>query len=121
MHVPYDTHMVHTRTIRVWSYHICHTIRVWYVPYVHGIKYACGTEHRHSTTYTKANRNIFKNVVSSQTFLICPYAVFCLPKKLTDAIQCYAIRPFERIVTVLCVNLSHQNICDCSEISSSIV
>ena len=41
--VPYAYGTYHTRmvcTIRV------HTIRVWYVPYAYGIKYAYGTEHR---------------------------------------------------------------------------
>ena len=36
------TKLYHTRTVR--------TIRVWYVPYAYGIKYAYGTEHRHETT-----------------------------------------------------------------------
>ena len=31
-------------TIRVWLYHM--RIRVWYVPYAYGIKYAYGIEHR---------------------------------------------------------------------------
>ena len=58
-------HVIHrytrmVRTIRVWSYRTrtvykivpyaygtVHTIRVWYVPYAYGIKYAYGTEQRH--------------------------------------------------------------------------
>ena len=33
-------------TIRVWLYHM--RIRVWYVPYAYGIKYAYGIEHHQS-------------------------------------------------------------------------
>ena len=38
-----------THTLSIWytklyHTHMVHTIRIWYVPYVYGIKYAYGTE-----------------------------------------------------------------------------
>ena len=50
--VPYAYGTYHTRTVIPYAYtRTVHTIRVWYVPYAYGIKYAYGTEQAHN--YTK--------------------------------------------------------------------